>query len=132
VSDSSGLNPQLTSDSSEAVIHAGAVVPRRAATRVPAHREDHLRSADRGRRLWALARLTQDAATDLDPRGRQTKWIYFSSNRGGGINVWRAPLDGDGHAAGSAQQLTTGAGDDVEPAPSPDGHRLALPCGDST
>jgi Tol biopolymer transport system component len=129
VSDSSGLNPrQLTSDSSEAVIHAGprwSPDGRRLVFRRIEKTTSDLLTADVA--SGALARLTQDAATDLDPAwSPDGKWIYFSSNRGGGINVWRAPLDGDGHAAGSAQQLTTGAGDDVEPAPSPDGHRLAF------
>jgi Tol biopolymer transport system component len=41
------------------------------------------------------------------------------------MNVWRLPIDEDGAAAGAAQQLTTGAGQDVQIAISPDGKRLA-------
>jgi Tol biopolymer transport system component len=41
------------------------------------------------------------------------------------MNVWQLPIHEDGAAAGAAQQLTTGAGQDVQIAVSPDGKRLA-------
>jgi Tol biopolymer transport system component/predicted Ser/Thr protein kinase len=56
------------------------------------------------------------------PSGR---FIYFSSYRSGGINIWRAPVKGDGTVRGPLQQVTTGAGQDVEVSVSPDSKRLA-------
>jgi serine/threonine-protein kinase len=129
ISDSAGLNArQLTSDSSEAVIHAGprwSPDGRRLVFRRIEKTNSDLLVADVA--SAATTRLTQDAAADLDPSwSPDGRWIYFSSNRGGGINLWRTPLGADGNAGGGPQQLTTGAGDDVEPAPAPDGHRLAF------
>ncbi len=129
VSDSAGLNPrQLTSDSSEAVVHAGprwSPDGRRVVFRRIEKTMSDIATAEAS--TGATARVTEDAAFDLDPAwspdGRR---IYFSSSRGGGLNVWRVAVGADGRAAGSPEQLTTGAGDDVEPAPSPDGHRLAF------
>jgi Tol biopolymer transport system component len=129
ISDSAGLNPrQLTSDSSEAVVHAGARWSpdgtRLVFRRIEKTMSDIL-TADVA--SGATARVTDDAAFDLDPAwapdGRK---VYFASSRGGGLNVWRIAVGTDGHAAGNPEQLTTGAGDDVEPTPSPDGKRLAF------
>src|SRR5207253_5048606 len=50
----------------------------------------------------------------------------FSSDRGGGLNVWRAPVNPDGTPAGPLQQVTAGAGQDVEASLSPDGTQLAF------
>ena len=129
VSDSAGLNPrQLTSDSSEAVVHAGprwSPDGRRLVFRRIEKTISDLVTVDAA--SGASAPVTDDAAFDLDPSwspdGRR---IYFSSSRGGGLNVWRIAVGPDGRPAGTPEQLTTGAGDDVEPAPSPDGHRLAF------
>jgi TolB protein len=129
ISDSAGLNPrQLTSDSSEAVVHAGprwSPDGRRLVFRRIEKTTSDLLTADVA--SAATTRLTQDGAADLDPSwSADGRWVYFSSNRGGGINVWRLAVGADGRAAGAPQQLTTGAGDDVEPVPSPDGHRVAF------
>ena len=75
----------------------------------------------------ASTAVTNDAAFDLDPSSSPDgRRLYFSSNRGGGLNVWRIAVGSDGRAAGNPEQLTTGAGDDVEPTASPDGRRLAF------
>ena len=86
VSDSTGLNPrQLTSDSSEAVVHAG---PRWSpdGRRLVFRRieKTDLRHHDRGRRVGGERRaVTNDAAFDLDPSwspdGRR---LYFASQPG--------------------------------------------------
>jgi serine/threonine-protein kinase len=129
VADAAGLNPrQLTSDSSEAVIHAGArwspdgrrVVFRR----IEKTTSDLVVTDASGS---SVTRVTADAALDIDPAwGPDGHSIYFASSRGGGLNIWRIALGADGRPAGVPEQLTTGAGDDVEPAPAPDGGRLAF------
>ena len=70
--------------------------------------------------------ITDDAYQNINPVWSPAGHsIYFSSYRGGGMNVWRLPIHDDGAAAGAAQQLTTGAGQDVQIAIAPDGKRLA-------
>ncbi len=129
ISDGAGRNPrQLTSDSSEAVIHAGprwSPDGRRLVFRRIDKTDSDIMTAEVA--SDAVTRVTHDAANDLDPAwSPDGHWIYFASNRGGGINVWRIAVGADGRAAGLPRQLTTGAGDDVEPAAAPDGHRLAF------
>ena len=69
--------------------------------------------------------ITNDFLTNIRPAWSPSgKFIYFSSYRSGGINIWRAPVKGDGLVDGSLQQVTTGAGQD-EVAVSRDGKRLA-------
>src|SRR5262249_36413267 len=71
--------------------------------------------------------ITNDAVQDLNPCWSPSgRFIYFSSYRGGGINIWRVAMSADGSVAGVPQQLTIGAGKDVEIAISPDGKRLAF------
>jgi Tol biopolymer transport system component/predicted Ser/Thr protein kinase len=70
--------------------------------------------------------ITNDFRINLRPTwSRSGRFIYFSSDRSGGINIWRAPVSGDGALSGPLQQVTTGAGQDVEVAVSSDGKRLA-------
>ena len=70
--------------------------------------------------------ITDDAYQNINPVWSPSgRAIYFSSYRGGGMNVWRLPIHEDGAAGGAAQQLTTGAGQDVQIEVSPDGKRLA-------
>jgi eukaryotic-like serine/threonine-protein kinase len=63
----------------------------------------------------AMKWITNDFVMDVHP-----VWsfdgasIFFSSYRTGGINVWTIPVDIDGTPAGAMQQITAGAGHDVD------------------
>ena len=127
--DSLGYNPQqLTSDSSEGISH---LRPRWS----PDGRRLVFQNVERTKfdvRVFDLTNaksiwVTNDAVQDLNPVWSATgRFIYFSSYRGGGINLWRAAMLADGTVAGALQQLTLGAGQDVEIAISPNGKRLAF------
>jgi Tol biopolymer transport system component len=124
-----GHNPQqLTSDSSEGINH---VRPRWSpdGTKIVFQSIDRTKFDIRvfdsitGRSIW----VTNDAVQDLNPAwSPSNKFIYFSSYRGGGINIWRTPIFPDGTPSGAPQQLTIGAGQDVEIALSPDAKRLVF------
>jgi Tol biopolymer transport system component len=124
-----GHNPQqLTSDSSEGISH---VRPRWSpdATKVVFQNIERTRfdvrvfDLSNGKSIW----VTNDAVQDLNPVWSPSgRFIYFSSYRGGGINIWRVAMSPDGTPASAPQQLTIGAGQDVEIAISPDGKRLAF------
>jgi Tol biopolymer transport system component len=63
-------------------------------------------------------RITTEGFGDIRPSySHDGKWIYFSSNRSGRIEVWKVPA-----AGGAAQQLTHNSGN--EPFESPDGTLL--------
>jgi Tol biopolymer transport system component len=127
--DSGGRNPQqVTTDSSEAVVHTSPQWSpdgrRLVFRRIQATKSDIL-AVDLAtkRTTW----LTDDNAPDLAPAWLPAgDAVVFSSYRGGGLNLWRLPMKADGAPAGAPQQLTTGAGDDLEAAPAPDGRRLAF------
>ena len=130
VVDARGQNPQqITTDSSEAVEHLSprwspdgkkiAFQSQEGRTKLDV-RVFNLETKELG---W----ITNDFATDVHPVwSRSGGFIYFSSDRSGGMNVWRAPVRSDGTLSGPLQQITNGAGQDVEVATAPDGKRLAF------
>jgi len=75
----------------------------------------------------AITALTEGRYHDHNPAwshsGRQ---IYFSSDRGGGLNIWRMEVSGNGAPIGAPQQVTMGSGQDVQLAMSPTGGQLAF------
>lgn len=69
-----------------------------------------------------LRLLTQDQALVLSPAWTpDSHFIYFSSSRGGTLNIWKIGADGRG-----LQQVTAGEGDDAELDVSTDGKRLVF------
>ncbi|HUP49740.1 MAG TPA: protein kinase [Thermoanaerobaculia bacterium] len=129
IADRLGHNPQqATTDTSEAVAH---VRPRWS----PDGRRIVFQNIDRTQfdiRVVDLATkemewLTNDAIRDLNPVWAPSgAFVYFSSYRGGGINVWRFRVLPDGRFAAQPEQVTTGAGHDVDLDLSADGTRLAM------
>lgn len=66
--------------------------------------------------------LTQDIATTLSPAwSPDSRSIYFTSSRGGTLNIWKIGVDGNG-----LRQVTAGEGDDTELDVSSDGKRLVF------
>ncbi len=129
VLDSEGHNPQqVTTDTSEEVAHvAPAWSPdgRKIAFQNLVRTKFDIRvvSLESKQMNW----ITNDFFSNIRPAWSPSgKFIYFSSYRSGGINIWRAPVKRDGTLDGSLQQVTTGAGQDVEVAISRDGKRLAF------
>jgi Tol biopolymer transport system component/predicted Ser/Thr protein kinase len=128
VLDREGHNPQqVTTDTSEEVDHiAPAWSPdgRKIVFQNIVRTKFDIRtvSLDSKQMSW----ITNDSLTNLRPSWSPSgRFIYFSSYRSGGINIWRARVNKDGTPSGSLQQVTTGAGQDVEVAVSPDSKRLA-------
>jgi Tol biopolymer transport system component/tRNA A-37 threonylcarbamoyl transferase component Bud32 len=128
VLDRQGHNPQqVTTDTSEEVAHvAPAWSPdgRKIVFQNLVRTKFDIRTVnlDSKQMNW----ITNDSLTNIRPSWSPSgRFIYFSSYRSGGINIWRAPVRGDGTVSGSLQQVTTGAGQDVEVAVSPDSKRLA-------
>ncbi|HSS18910.1 MAG TPA: hypothetical protein VLL54_02440 [Pyrinomonadaceae bacterium] len=127
--DPRGHNPQqITSDISEGISH---VRPRWSpnGTRIVFQNIERtkfdVRAVDllTNQTTW----ITNDAVQDLNPVWSPAgRFIYFSSYRGGGINIWRVAVSSAGAPVGPPQQLTIGAGQDVELAISNDGKRLAF------
>ncbi len=127
--DPSGRNPrQLTTDRSEEVLHTA---PRfspdgsQVAFRILATTGSDLALAET--RTGEYRRLTADDYIDLQPAWDPSgKSLYFPSYRGGGMNIWRLGLDTEGGQPAPPEQITTGAGQDVQVAVGPDGRRLAF------
>ena len=126
--DRQGHNPQqVTTDTSEEVAHvAPAWSPdgRKIVFQNLVRTKFDIRTVnlDSKQMNW----ITNDSLTNIRPSWSPSgRFIYFSSYRSGGINIWRAGVNKDGTLSGSFQQVTTGAGQDVEVAVSPDSKRLA-------
>jgi Tol biopolymer transport system component/tRNA A-37 threonylcarbamoyl transferase component Bud32 len=124
VADARGRNArQVTTDSTDAVVH---VQPkwspdgRRIVYRRSERTQSDIAAVDLTSQ--AMLRLTADAAFDLDPAwSPDGRAVYYTSARGGGLNLWRMPLDASGVPAGMPEQITTGAGDDIQSAIGPGG-----------
>ena len=77
----------------------------------------------------AAVPVTQDAAIDWSPVwSPDGRFIYFSSNRGGAMNLWRIPVDrSSGSVQGPAEAVTAGVQASAAlPRFSKDGSRLAF------
>ncbi|MEE9166471.1 MAG: transporter [Candidatus Neomarinimicrobiota bacterium] len=71
-------------------------------------------------------RLTVHEAFDDGPDfSSDGKWIYFHSDRGGSLDIWRMPVSGVNPEA-RAEQITSDAYEDWFPHPSPDGKWLVF------
>lgn len=128
VVDQHGLNPkQVTSDSSEAVFH---IRPQWS----PDGRRMVYQRVEQTRFGIAIVNVAtgrsttvaQDVYRHIDPVwGPDGRTIYHASDAGGGMNLWRLTVDATDRVTGPPQQVTSGAGQDVQIAVAPDGQRLA-------
>jgi Tol biopolymer transport system component len=129
ITDASGHNPQqATTDVTEAVVH---IRPRWS----PDGKHIVFQNIERTKfdvRVVDLASKQLTWVTNDLPRDVQPVWspsgrfIYFTSDRAGGLNLWRVAVSAAGAPQGPPQQLTTGAGQDLDAAISVDGKRLAF------
>jgi Tol biopolymer transport system component len=127
--DTRGLNAQqMTTDVSEAVAHyrpRWSPDGRKIVFQNQESTKFDVRMADV--RTKEIEWVTNDVPRDIHPAwSSDGRFIYFSSDRGGGLNLWRIPVSAEGKTSGKAQQVTTGAGQDVDTAVSRDGKRLAF------
>jgi eukaryotic-like serine/threonine-protein kinase len=127
--DARGRNPrQVTTDVSEAVVH---LRPRwspdgqRLVFQNVERTKFDIRVVDleSNELKWATNDHAQDIFPVWSPSGR---FLYFSSYRSGGLNIWRVAIEKNRIPSGFLQQLTTGAGQDVEATISRDGRRIAF------
>jgi Tol biopolymer transport system component len=129
IADDAGRNPQqITFDDSEAVDH---IVPRwspdgsRLVFQSKEGTSFDIKTVDVTTRQMHL--VTQDRFSDLNPVWAGSgDAVYFTSNRSGGLNVWRIVVGADGSSTGAPQQVTTGAGRDAQLAISADGSTIAM------
>jgi serine/threonine-protein kinase len=129
ITDSGGRNPlQLTTDSSEAAVHTSprwSPDGKRIVFRRIRQTNADIMTVDLATK--SASHITDDNVPDLNPVWSPSgRWIYFSSSRGGGMNIWRIPVASAGTPTGAAEQLTTGAGDDLDLDIAPDGSRLVF------
>ncbi|HEY6930825.1 MAG TPA: protein kinase, partial [Thermoanaerobaculia bacterium] len=127
--DAQGHNPQqLTTDQSETVDHVRprwSPDGRRVAFQNIERTKFDVRVVDLASK--SLTWITNDLYRDIDPVWSPSgRFIYFSSDRTGGLNLWRSAVSADGTPSGLPQQLTSGAGQDLEAAFSQDGRKLAF------
>jgi Tol biopolymer transport system component len=127
--DAQGHNPQqITSDSSEAVDHLepnwspdGNCIVFQDIERT----KFSIKVVNIATR--AVTALTEGRYHDLNPVwSRSGNYIYFSSDRGGGLNIWRTRVSGKGELIGVPQQVTMGSGQDLQLAMAPSGQQLAF------
>jgi eukaryotic-like serine/threonine-protein kinase len=127
--DAYGHNPQqITSESSEAVDH---VEPRWSpdGKNIVFQNIEHTKFSIKIVNLAtrAVTSFTDGRFQDLNPVWSHSgKQIYFSSPRGGGLNIWRLEVSPNGEPVGGPQQVTMGSGQDVQLALSPSGEQLAF------
>jgi len=71
--------------------------------------------------------VTSDAALDINPVwSPDGRFLYFSSDRGGSISLWRTPVDeATGRVLGPPEALTTPSPDSRQPSVSADGRLVA-------
>ena len=129
VVDAGGHNPQqVTTDSSEQVAHV-------APSWSPDGSKIVFQNIERTKfdvrvvnlETKQINSITNDYPADVRPAWSPLgKYVYFSSDRSGSMNLWRAAITADGALDGPLQQVTTGAGQDVEPAISRDGKLIAF------
>ena len=129
LTDKNGHNPrQVTSDSSNEVSHMSprwSPDGKRLVFRRLQQPKSDIVVVDlaTGKTTW----VTHDDVVDVNPAWSPSgRFIYFSSLRGGGLNLWRVAVSESGEPRSPPEQLTTGAGDDLEPSIAPDGKRLAF------
>ncbi|MBT8399524.1 MAG: PD40 domain-containing protein, partial [Rhodothermia bacterium] len=128
VSDSEGRNPQqLTTDVSEELTH---VSPRWS----PDGRQAAFVSIERTKfdihlvdvTTREINIVTDDVHTEVYPVfASDGRGIFFASNRSAGMNIWFQPIDSRGNPEGQPQQVSTGAGSDVQLSISNNGRRIA-------
>jgi len=127
--DARGANrEQLTTDSSEAMAH---LAPRFSpdGTRVVFQSREwtttDIRTIDLASRRQTA--ITGDSEPDYYPGwSADGRSVLFSSYRSGGINLWRVRLDAGGAPVGALEQLTQGAGQDVQLAVGPAGVAFSI------
>jgi eukaryotic-like serine/threonine-protein kinase len=128
--DERGRNPrQISSDVSEAVEHTAPKFSADGSRLVFQHIEGTRRDIRMlNRQTEEITLITDDHFLNILPFWSPSgDMIYFSSYRGGGINIWRTQLGRDNFSLpGRYEQITTGAGQDLHVSISPDGGKIAF------